>query len=78
MKASLKVGVGVIVLTDSITNGLSVVGVCVATTAGIGDEVGIPPNGVGVAYCPHSEALLPQDAIKKEAAIRKLINLFTK
>jgi len=55
------------------------VGVCVTTTAGAGEDVeGIPPNGVGVAYCPHKEAFPPQDASKKEAAIKKPISRFTK
>jgi hypothetical protein len=34
--------------------------------------------GVGVAYCPHRDALLPQEAIKKDAAIKRLIDRFTK
>jgi hypothetical protein len=74
--ASLNVGVGVVVA--SITKGLIVVGVCVTTTAGIGDKVGIPPGGVGVAYCPHRDAFPPQEASKKEATMKKLINRFTK
>ena len=77
--ASLNVGIGVAGLTVSITKGLIVVGVVVATTAGAGEEVGgTPPNGVGVIYCPHKEAFPAQDASKKEAAIKKLISRFTK
>jgi hypothetical protein len=55
------------------------VGVVVITAGEIGDEVGgMPPSGVGVAYCPHNEAFPPQDAIKKVAGIKKLISRFTK
>jgi len=74
--ASLKVGVGVAVFEmTSNTNGSGVW----VTVAGTGDEVGrIPPRGVGVVYCPHSEAFPPQDASKKDAAIKTLISRFTK
>jgi hypothetical protein len=77
--ASLNVGTGVTESTVPTTKGLIVAGVCVATTAGAGEEVdGFPPNGVGVVYCPHREALPAQDASKKEAVIKKLISRFTK
>ena len=77
--ASLNVGWGVTGLTVSTTKGLTAVGVCVATIAGAGATVGgFPPGGVGVAYCPHKEAFPPQDASKKEAAIKILISRFTK
>jgi hypothetical protein len=75
--AALIVGVGIAVFTVSYVSGRSGVGVWVGTTAGTGDEVGIPPGGVGVVYCPHSEALPPQEAIKKDVATKKLISLFT-
>ena len=59
------------------TNGLTVAGVWVGTTAG--EAVGgSPPNGVGVTYCPHKDAFPVQEASKKEAAIKKLISRFTK
>ena len=32
---------------------------------------GEPPMGVGVAYCPHRDALPTQDALIKETAINK-------
>jgi hypothetical protein len=77
MKASLNVGVGITVLvTTGVTNGL--VGSIVAAGAEL-EIVGIPPSGVGVAYCPHNDVvLLPQDASKKEVVIKKLISRFTK
>jgi hypothetical protein len=77
--ASLNVGTGVTGSTVSTTNGLIAAGVWVTTTAGAGEAVGgIPPNGVGVVYCPHREAFPAQDDSKKEAAIKKLISRFTK
>jgi hypothetical protein len=77
MNASLNVGVGVIVLvTAAVTNGLVGSGVPVRIAA---EVVGIPPSGVGVAYCPHKDVVLPpQAASKKEVVIKKLISLFTK
>lgn len=77
--ASLNVGAGVTGSTVPTTKGLMAAGVCVATTAGAGEDVGgFPPIGVGVVYCPHREAFPAQDASKKEAAIKKLISRFTK
>ncbi len=38
----------------------------------------MPPNGVGVTYCPHREVFPTQDASKNEAVIKKLIRRFTK
>ena len=78
--ASLNVEVGVIgtaVFVFSMTGGR---GVSVAARVGTGEEVaGMPPRGVGVAYCPHNEAFpLHADAVnKKDAAIKKLISRFT-
>ena len=77
--ASIKVGVRieVAVLAGWVTNtsGVFVAG----TLVGAGDEVGgMPPGGVGVAYCPHREAFPPHEASKNEAATRKLVNRFTK
>ena len=72
-------GVGGVVTSN--TKGLIVSGVCVGTIAGEGGEVGeAPPSGVGVAYCPHNDALPPhaEADIKNEAAIIRLINRFTK
>ena len=77
--ASGTVGAGVTESIGSTTKGLTSAGVVVGTTAGAGDEVGgFPPNGVGVAYCPHKEAFPAQEASKKEAAIKKLMIRFTK
>src|SRR5215212_4356275 len=74
--ASLNVGVGVSASTTSSTNGSAVI---VTVIAGGGDDVGgMPPRAVGVAYCPHNEAFPPQDAIKKDAAIKILISRFTR
>jgi hypothetical protein len=68
------VGIGVTVFVTALsTNGLNV---SVAIAGAI--EAGIPPSGVGVAYCPHNEAFPPQAARKKEAAIKKLISRFTR
>ena len=54
-------------------------GIAIVVVAGAGEEVGgTPPNGVGVAYCPHNEAFPPQADSKKEAAIKELISRFTK
>ena len=73
--ASLKVGVGVMVfVTAAVTNGFAG---SVATGAEA-EAGGTPPSGVGVAYCPHNDALPPLDASNKEAAIKKLISRFTK
>jgi hypothetical protein len=70
--ATVKVGSMVGVIVFSTTNGLSRPGVLDGTTAGAGVEVGIePPRGVGVAYCPHRDALPTQDAVIKETAINK-------
>jgi len=76
MNASLNVGVGITVfVTACVTNGLAG---SVAMAGMEGEVVGTPPSGVGVAYCPHNEAFPPQDASKKEAAIKALISRFTK
>jgi hypothetical protein len=66
------VGRGVNVVVSSTTNGTGRVGGTDGTTAGAGVEVrGDPPTGVGVAYCPHRDALPTQDALIKETAINK-------
>ena len=66
------VGIGVKVVVSSTTNGPIKVGVSEGTTAGAGVEVGeSPPGGVGVAYCPHRDALPTQDVVIKETAINK-------
>jgi alkyl hydroperoxide reductase subunit AhpF len=57
-----------------VTNGL-------VGSAATGTELevgGIPPKDVGVAYCPHNDGLLLQDASKNEVVIKKLISRFTK
>jgi hypothetical protein len=75
INASLKVGVETAVLVaDSVTK-INGSGVSVAIT---GTDAGIPPSGVGVAYCPHREALPPQAVSKKEIVIKTLISRFTK
>lgn len=78
MNASLNVGVGIGVMvlgTAAVTNGL-MGSVATGTEAEVGRT---PPGGVGVAYCPHNDVVLPpQDASKKEAVTKKLISRFTK
>ena len=77
--ASLNVGVGVTVASTA--KGMSVAGVSVGIVVGTGDgnNVGVaPPSGVGVAYRPHSVGLPPQEARRKDAAIRTLVRRFTK
>jgi hypothetical protein len=74
----VKVGSIVGVIVSSTTNGLSRVGVSDGTTAGAGVDVRTgPPRGVGVAYCPHRDALPTQDAVIKETAINKTESLLT-
>ena len=76
--ASLNVGVGMAVASN--TKGLIGSAVCVGTTVGGGDVGEAPPSGVGVAYCPHRDALLPPHAdaaSRNEAAIKRLISRFT-
>jgi hypothetical protein len=70
--STVTVGTGVKVVVCSTTNGPARVGVAEGTTAGAGVEVRAdPPRGVGVVYCPHSDALPTQDAVIKETAINK-------
>ena len=70
--SAVKVGGGVAVTVSSTTNGTGRVGVSDGTTAGAGVDVKTdPPRGVGVAYCPHRDALPTQDAVIKETAINK-------
>ena len=79
MNASLNVGVGVTVASTA--KGMIVAGVSVGMLVGTGDGNnvdGASPSGEGVAYCPHSTGLLPQEARRKDAAIRTLISRFTK
>jgi hypothetical protein len=59
----------------AVTNGATVAVPVAGRREGVGE---VPPNGVGVAYCPHREGVPPQDASRKEAAIKKLIRRFTK
>jgi hypothetical protein len=79
-KASPNVAVGVGIGVTVFVAALAIKGLKVSVTiAGTVEEaVGMPPSGVGVAYCPHNEAFPPQAASKKEAAIKKLISRFTK
>ena len=68
--SAVKVGMGVIVVVSSTTNGPASVGVSDGTTAGAAvDVLEGPPMGVGVVYCPHRDALPTQDAVSKEIAI---------
>ena len=68
--SAVKVGMGVIVVVTSTTNGPARVGVSDGTIAGALVDVSEgPPKGVGVVYCPHRDALPTQDAVIKEIAI---------
>ncbi len=70
--AFVEVGTGVNVDVCSATNGPGRVGVPDGATTGAGVEVREDlPKGVGVVYCPHSDALPTQDAVIKETAINK-------
>ena len=61
---------GVVVTPN--TKGPRAVGVSGTYIAGAGEEVGgMPPNGVGVAYCPHRDALPAHEVVMKETAIKR-------
>jgi len=67
------VGTGVGVVVTPNTKGPRAVGVSGIYAAGAGEDVGgMPPNGVGVAYCPHSDALPTHEVAMKETAIKRL------
>src|SRR5215211_5907250 len=73
-KASLvMVEVGAIRSAASLTtSGPNAVGVSGTKIAGSGENVGAePPSGVGVAYCPHRDALPTHEAVAKDTAIKR-------
>jgi hypothetical protein len=75
--ASSKVGVGFSV--GSKANGLIVSGVCVGTRTGEAGGVGEAlARGVGVTYCPQSDAVPPHAASKNDSPIKRLLSRFTK
>src|SRR5215203_1340449 len=54
------------------TNGVCTIGVSDTKIVGTGEDVGAaPPIGVGVAYCPHRDALPTHEAVVKDTAIKK-------
>jgi hypothetical protein len=70
--SKVAVGTGVNVVVSSTTNKPARVGVLDGATTGTVVEVGgEPPGGVGVAYCPHRDALPTHDAVIKETTINK-------
>jgi len=74
----MEVGVGVNVVVTPNDSGSIGAGVSVTRLCGIGEEVGgIPPSGVGVAYCPHKEAFPMQDASMEDVIMRKMMARFT-
>jgi hypothetical protein len=68
------VGEGRGVTSTAAMKGLSAVGVTDGITTG--EDTGVP-NGVGVRYCPHRDALPTQDAVSKETVINKAEMRFT-
>jgi hypothetical protein len=72
------VGVSVGVTVGSTMNGVTVEEGSVVAVTGTGDGVAeAPPRGVGVAYCPQSDAFPAQEASSKEAAVIRPICRFT-
>lgn len=69
---------GAISVASATRIGSNAAGVAEIKIGGTGEDVGAAPgNAVGVAYCPHNDALLTHEAVAKVTPIKRAKTRFT-